>query len=89
MGLPIIGGQLKKQPSPAGDAPGGHGPLGRPHFGGDVGVPRLGAGGGYAGTKPGPPQMSQISWPRCRLLGVAVHVCPAAQVSATGIVVPP
>jgi hypothetical protein len=54
---------------------------------GHVGVLYLGAIG-FAGTGPRPAQVSQISWPRCTLLGVAVHACPAAQMSGTGVVVP-
>jgi hypothetical protein len=43
---------------------------------------------GYAGTGPRPAQVSQISWPRCTLLGVALQGCPTAQISGTGVVVP-
>jgi hypothetical protein len=45
-------------------------------------------GVGYAGTGPSRAQVSQISWPRCRLLGVAVQGCPTTQISDTGVVVP-
>ena len=58
------------------------GPGGRGH------TPRPVQNSGYAGTGPRPAQVSQISWPRCTLLGVALHACPAAQISGTGIVVP-
>jgi hypothetical protein len=54
---------------------------------GRVGVPTS-ARVGYAGTVPRPAQVSQISWPRCTLLGVAVHACPTTQISGTGDVVP-
>lgn len=55
---------------------------------GELAVTTARAMGGYAGTRPMSVQVSQISWPRCRLLGVAVQACPIAQISATGVVMP-
>ena len=60
----------------------GESPGGRGH------APRPAQNIGYAGTGPKPAQVSQISWPQSTLLGVAVHACPTAQISGTGIVVP-
>ena len=50
--------------------------------------PYLGAGSVTPGLGPVAAQVSQISWPRSTLLGVAVHACPTAQISDTGVEVP-
>jgi len=67
---------------------GGHGPSGRPLLSVVASGGLTSARIGYAGNGSRSAQVSQVSWPRRRLLGVALHACPTAQISGAGDVVP-
>ena len=76
MGVPSIHGNSQSNPASLATLTDSHGPSGRPLLSVVLSGVLTSARIGYAGNGPRSVQVSQISWPRCRLLGVAVHVCP-------------
>jgi hypothetical protein len=88
VGVPSIHGNSRSNPAWLATLTGGHGPSGRPWLSVVASGVLTSARVGYAGNESRSVQVSQILWPRRRLLGVALHACPTAQISGTGDVVP-